>query len=95
MAIEEFLYVLAGVDAAAVPDEHDVTWDLAKEVAEEKDHLDLRDVLPMEMQVESHALPLETDGHGRDDRDPVVPIAMFDDGRFAAWGPRASDVRDQ
>jgi hypothetical protein len=87
--------MLSRVDATAVPEKHDVAVDLPKQIAQEEDHLELGDVLPMKVQVKTQTLPLTTDGYRRDRRDAVVPVAMLDDGCFAARRPGAADVGDQ
>src|SRR5260370_12787966 len=68
-----------------------MSWDLPKEIAQEEDDLELGNVLPMEVQVESQVLSSEADSHGGDSRDPVVAVAMLDDGGFATRRPRAPE----
>ncbi len=95
MAVEERLDVLAGVNAAAIPEEHDRSPDLPQEVAQEEHDLGLRDVLPVEVEVEAKALPSEAHGHRRDRGDPVMSIAVPDDRGLTARSPGAPDIRDQ
>src|SRR5260370_39831960 len=48
----------------------------------------------MEVQVESQVLSSEADSHGGDSRDPVVAVAMLDDGCLATRRPSAPEVGD-
>src|SRR5260370_11857492 len=68
-----------------------MSWDLPKEIAQEEDDLELGNVLPMEVQVESQVLSSEADSHGGDSRDPVVAVAMLDDGGLGPRRPSAPE----
>jgi hypothetical protein len=95
MALEKGLDLLASMDAAAVPEQDDRTWNLSEQVAQEEHDLGLRDVLPVQVEVEADVLASEAHGDRRDRRDPVVTVAVPDDRGLAAWSPGTADVRDQ
>src|SRR5260370_5702317 len=83
---------MSGVDATDVPEKHDMSWDLPKEIAQEEDDLELGNVLPMEVQVESQVLSSEADSHGGDSRDPVVAVEMLYCGWLGTRRPNAPEV---
>ena len=95
MAGEEGLNLRTGMNAAAIPEEHDRTRYLPKEVAQEEHDFGLGDVLPVQVEVEPEALPPAAHCDRRNRGDPVVPVAVPDDRCSAARSPGAPDVRDQ
>ena len=95
MGVDEGLDLLAGMNAAAIPEQHDRPRNLPKEVAQEEHDLGLRDVLPVQVEVETDALPSEAYGDRRNRGDSVVSVAVPDDRRLAPRRPSAPDVRDQ
>jgi len=92
---EKLFYLLAIMDSAAIPQEHNVPSNLLQEVAQEEDHLVLRNVLSVEMGVEVDALASMGDGDRRDCGHSVVTVAVPDDGCLAARCPGSTDVGHQ
>ncbi len=68
---------------------------MPEQMAKEEADLLLPDVPEPELVVEAEVLSLRTDGDGRDDGDPVSPIAMTNDRGLATRCPGLHDIRDQ
>jgi hypothetical protein len=77
--VEKGVDLVAGVNATAVPEQDDWPWNLSKQVAQEEDYLGLRDVLPVQMEVEADVLAAEAHGDRRDRRHTVVTVAVPND----------------
>lgn len=94
-AAEEFLHGFAVMNPAIVQEHHEVTRDLAQQVAEEGRDFAALDVVLIEVTVQGAMAALRADGDARDGGDAVVRIPMAQERRLAHRAPGLADRGDQ
>lgn len=95
MTAAELADGLSTMSAEIVPQDDDVTTEVTEQVAEECAHLGLADVLAIELVVQPQPAAARTHGDAGDDRDPIMTVAMVNNGGMASGGPGAADTGDQ
>ena len=75
------------VNARVVPDHEDVPAKVAQQVPEEFADLVVADVLRVAPEVQADAPPPGSNGDARNDGDPIMPVAMMNEGRLSARSP--------
>lgn len=84
-----------GVDPSVVEEHDHRPAQVAQELAQERDHLGLPDVVQGEAVVQAHPVPDRTDGQPRDHRHLIAARPVAQDGRDATRRPRFDDAGDQ
>jgi len=69
------------MDFGAVPQEHNLTPEVSQQQPEKIDDPLPVDVIPVAAEIQADPLAGRGDRERRDDRDPIVPVAMAQDGR--------------
>lgn len=92
---QEFFDDNALMDGATVPEQHHRSPQMVKQVPQESDDLNSGDVLAMETEVETQALPRGGYRKGGDCGNPIPPIAVPEDGGLPDWCPGLADIRDE
>ncbi len=92
---QEFLDDDALVDGAAVPEQHHRPPQMVKQVPQEFNDLNSGDVLAMETEVKTQALPRGGYRKGGDCGNPIPPVAVSEDRGLPDWRPSLTDVRDE
>jgi hypothetical protein len=95
MSAQQPADVLALVDGASIPEEHNRSGNLAQEIVKEDGYLYMGNVLSVEVQVEPEALSTKTDGDRRNGRDLVALKAMLDERCLSTGCPGPADVGNQ
>jgi hypothetical protein len=83
------------VNARVVPDHEDLPAKVSQQVPEEFADLVVSDVLRVALEVQADAPTPGGDGDARNDGDPIMPIAMMNEGRFSARSPGLSHRGNQ
>ena len=77
------------VNGTAVPDQDDVSAEMPQQQSQERFDLEVRDVVEVQMAVESEALSSGTDTDRGDGRDLFVTVTMVKDRGLSAGSPRS------
>jgi len=83
------------VNARVVPDDEDVSTEVAQQVPEEFADLVVSDVLRMTPEVQADAPTPGSNGDARNHGDAIMPVAMMNDGRLSARSPGLSHRGNQ
>jgi len=83
------------VNARVVPDDEDVSTEVAQQVPEEFADLVVSDVLRMTPEVQADAPTPGSNGDARNHGDTILPIAMMNEGRLSARSPGLSHRGNQ
>jgi hypothetical protein len=94
-ACEERVNRVAAVDGAVVQEDEHVAADVAEQSAQEDDHGLALDVVVVEVAVQDTMESPGADGDAGDGGDPIVTLAMPDDGRLADRTPGLANRRNQ
>lgn len=84
---EEVFDLRPAVDGAAVPEQDDRAGQVPEQEPQEQRDFDLRDIVAVEVRVQSTAVAARAHGQRRDRRHLVASIAMADDRRLSPRGP--------
>ncbi len=93
--VTERLQPFAIVDRGAVPDDDDVATQMLEQMPEKVLHLVARDILGVQLEVESEPSTLRTDRQAADDRDTGMIVAVAEKRRLTDPPPGAPDSRNQ
>ena len=80
---------------AVVPDDEDMTAQVAKQIAQELAHLHLPDVLAMQLEVQADPSAMGAHCQRRDSGNLVVFVGVPGERRLTIWPPGPTDGRDQ
>jgi hypothetical protein len=83
------------VDRASIPQEHDMTPQVAQQGSHEARHVNGLEVVGLEVDVQPHMLALGGHREGRQGREAVMLVAVGNDGRMACRGPGAPPRGDE
>jgi hypothetical protein len=83
------------VDRAAIPQEHDMTPQVAQQGSHEACDVNGLEVVGLEVDVQPHMLALGGHREGRQGRDAVMLVVVGNDGRVACRGPGAPSRGDE
>jgi hypothetical protein len=86
---------LALVDRTPIPKQYHRAAEMAEQMPDEVADLGMLDVLRVEAVVQPETTAERAYGDSRDDGDPVSPLAVVQERRLSARGPRLADARDQ
>jgi hypothetical protein len=85
----------SAMNAAAVPEEDDMAAQVPQQHSEELGHVDGLKVVRLEAEVEAQVLALRGHGEGGQRRDPVMLVAIGDDGGLSCGSPRPAARGDE
>jgi len=94
-ASQERLNRVAAVDGPVVQEDEDVPADVAEEIAQEDDHGLTLDVVVVEVAVQDTMEPPGAHGDAGDGGDPIMTLAMPNDGRLADGTPGLANRGNQ
>jgi hypothetical protein len=83
------------VDRASIPQENDMTPQMAQQGPHEARHVNGLEVVGLEADVQPHMLALGGQREGRQGRDAVMLVAVGDDWRVACRGPGSPSRGDE
>lgn len=85
----------APVDGAAIPEQHNRSWQVPVEVTQESDDLHSRNIGAVETEVKSKPLSRGGDSDRGDGRNPIPPVAVSEDRGMADRRPGLAHVRNE
>ena len=95
MLLEVLAHELTPMDCSSVPQQDDATAHLLQQQAEELDHFHPRDILSVELHVQSPSAAARRNGQSGDGGDPVSPIAMAQQRCLSSRRPGLANGGDQ